>query len=334
MAKKAARHAQAVTPEVIDVQERPEVALIRRESEPIAVLMQNMQLFFDKAQDLETRAQVELDRAMREWKTPTSRMEDEALVAMIRANNADVKELEQHWEVTTVLSRMHRSMTGLRNRALSLRDQIKNHGNALHSAYERKERERVEAEQREQRRQEEERQRQIREREQAEAEQKALEAEAASPTLGDREQRFVDLYMTNGNHAVNAARGAGYKDADANAVRLMKTNKILQAIESRRQALAIRQQASAKAAAPIAPTVTAPAPVAQVAAKSREYKSCEVVDPELFMAVLLDPKLRAMHRIPPEAATYVQSVLNDIARQIGDEINKIPGLRLKVTTSV
>lgn len=331
MAKKAAK---AVTPEVIDVQERPEVALIRRESEPIAVLMQDIRLFFDKAETLEARAKQTLERAERDWKTPTNIDEDQMLVAEIRQNAAEAKEFDEHWKVTTILSQFHRSLTAIRNRGAAMHDRAKTHGNNLHAAYERKERERVEAEQREIRRREEERQRQQREQEQAEAEQKALEAESSSPTLGEREQRFVDLYMANGNHAVNAAKGAGYKDADTNAARLMKTNKILQAIESRRQADAIRQQAAAKAAAPIAATVTTIAPVAQVAKKSREFKSCEVVDPELFMAVLLDPKLRAMHRIPPEAATFVQSVLNDIARQIGEDINKIPGLRLKVTTSV
>ena len=334
MAKKAAAKPHVVTPEVIDGQERPEVALIRRESEPVATLMQNMQVFFAKAEDLEAQAKAELADAQATWKAPTCKEEDEDLVARIRQNAAATKEFDAHWEITTVLSRMHRSMTGLRNRGADMREKIKNHGNYLHAAWERLERERVQREEAELRRQEQARLQQQREAEAAEAERTAIEAEANSPHLGERESRFVDLYMANGGDAVRAAKGAGYANVDANANRLLKTSKIMQAIEARRQAVAIRQQAAAKAALPVEPTIQHAAPVAQVAAKARTYQSCEVTDAAKFMAVLLDPQLRAHYRVPAEAATFVQSVLNDMARQIGDKVNLVPGLRLKVVTSV
>lgn len=339
MAKKAAtsRTAAAVTPEIIDVQERPDVALVKTEAAPIATFVNNMAVFFSQAQSLEERAAQDLVSAQA-WQEPTSREEDEDLIARIRQNAAETKLLEQHWDVTTVLSRMHRSLTAMRNRATAIRDQVKTRGNALHGAYERREQERVRKEAEEKRLAEERRLREQRQREQEEAERLALEAEANAPTLSDRETRFVEAYVCGlgvaGNAQAAAAR-VGYRDADKAAVKLLATEKVRAAIEAKRAAVAIREQAEAKRHAPIvAVAAETAAPQSQVAKASRVYYSCEVVDEAAFMAVVLDPTLRMRYNVPASVATYQQPVLNDIARAVKDEINKIPGLRLKTTTSV
>ena len=79
----------------------------------------------------------------------------------------------------------------------------------------------------------------------AQMEAHALEVEQSTADLSAREDRFVELVVRT-NNGVTAARDAGYRNPDSAAVKLLGTQKILDAIEARRTAEAIRVQAAAK----------------------------------------------------------------------------------------
>ena len=89
----------------------------------------------------------------------------------------------------------------------------------------------------------------------ADLERKALEAEAVSQTLSARELAFVEEYVVGPGvvteNAPEAARKAGYKDFPTQGFALLRRPKIEAAITARMWALALREQQTAKAAAPV-----------------------------------------------------------------------------------
>lgn len=140
-----------------------------------------------------------------------------------------------------------------------------------------------------------------RQKEMDEAEAKALKLEAESENLSARELWFVSKYcemfeptqtIGTGEKTMLAAvcKQAGFKDPGAAVNRLLNSEKILNAIGAKRQALEIRQQQIAKANAPLEVEEPLEKPREQtgyVAGMStRTYVSCEVITPGTIVAAM------------------------------------------------
>lgn len=331
MAIKTSKKSTALTPEVIDIRpENPDVALATSNGTAIAGFVQGMREFFKTATSLELAAKSRLER-MQRVTLPTTKEEDDVLIAEIRGATADEKAIGDHWTITKVASRFHKLVVSGRDRGVNYASQAKTLGNSLHNRYVDAERRRVAEETERRRRAEEARQAQERAAEVARMEQAALDAEAKTEALSEREDLFV-TYVVQGRPHAAAAIAAGFKDGDKAALRLLGLVKVVNAIDARRQAAEIRQQAAAVQSAPL--NVQVEKVQTQFSTAGRTSYSAEVVDPEAFMAALLDPRLRVQLGIPADIATFSQPKMNENARALKEQINRWPGVRLVTKTGV
>lgn len=170
-----------------------------------------------------------------------------------------------------------------------------------------------------------------RERELAEHEAQALKFEQDSPTLSAREQVFVQQLLAGVAHT-RAAQIAGYADAEKQGARLMASQKIIDAVQAKRTAAAIRQQAEAHRQAPLQ-TVQAK-PVESQRAKTvgvrvTTTRSAEVVNLDALIDAVIAGKA-------PRAALMANQVyLNQEAKQLQDTFESVyPGCRLVVTQGI
>jgi hypothetical protein len=334
MAKRAAASKAAPPPDVIDVpavQEPLDLVQALREGGILTNFVTGMRQFFTRAADLEQQAKADLERA-KSWQLPRSQAADEAICAYVRQNTEAKKEVEEHWQITAYVHKFHRRLTAHRDRAVKVREEIAEIGNRLHNVYLRDEQERVWQENKRLQREEEDRARKQRETELAELERIAVEREASSPQLSEREQLFVTFYYATGN-ARNAAQRAGYKDADVQSMRLVKSAKIQQAITAREEADAARRQAEAKRAMPII-TDDVPEVKAAVDTGDRTTRSADLFDEAAFIAAVLDGTSPVPKADLQLLLTVRPTALNGYARQMGTAINAWPGVRLKSTTRI
>lgn len=175
----------------------------------------------------------------------------------------------------------------------------------------------------------------------AEQERLAADAEARSADLSQRERIFVDFFYTSRGSVIGRALAAidraGYKTTDANrhatAQRLLDMPKIQAAIEGKRQAEEIRQQAEAVKATPI--DVQPIAPVqresARVAGVSQvtNYSCSEDIDLEEFRKALLDGT------IPIDSVEPHMPTLNRQARDLKELFEAAyPGCKLVKKTGL
>lgn len=167
-----------------------------------------------------------------------------------------------------------------------------------------------------------------RDKEAAEAEAAAVKLEQSSNILSAREQVFVSLVVTSNKSMpamINAAKKAGYKDAEASLARLMKSEKINTAIANAEKAAAIRRESDAKQAAPVIVDV---APVeSQIGTVSgtsmRTYYGCGKVEMQALLKAVLDG------RVPFEAIQANMVFLNAQARSLKEHFPKVyPGCQL------
>lgn len=168
--------------------------------------------------------------------------------------------ITDHWmRITRSIDDLKRNMLTLKNQDLEPVDTAIARAESVILTYENAERERVRLEEERQRRENERRERERREREQQQLEQQALEAESSSADLSDREVEFVRAYVhgigSMGLGGVSATR-AGYKNADAQAARLLSTDKILKAIKGLRESIELRDAMRVAKQAPV--NVSAP----------------------------------------------------------------------------
>lgn len=328
MAKK-----QTAKPEVIDVAPaNPETALINQESGSVMSALAGLASWLTRSRDLETAAKQTLERA-KAWKQPTTKEEDEALVAEVRAISGAKREAEEHGQVTALVSRFHKRLVAVRDRVIDPLEEAGKIGARLHAAYDEAERRRAREQAEAERRENERRAQEERDRELAALEQKALDAEASSPDLSDREARFVDYYTgPYASSAARAAQQAGYKNPDQAAAKLLATPKIQTALEARRQALAAREQAAAVKAAPVQARAVEVKP--EVAKGGSYTWSAELLDEEALIMALLDPMTRTKLGIPSDVLTIKPAKLNEYARALHENIDRWPGVRHKKTPSI
>lgn len=328
MAKRAPK-----APDIIDVvPENPELQLATTEGSSVSSFVAGMKQFFTRAGELETRAKETLSVA-KTWKQPKTKEDDEQLVAAVRRVNGEKREVEEHWTITTIVSRFHKRLTAARDRAVEPLEEAARIGNRLHADYDEQERRRAREQAEADRREKERLAQEQRDRELAQLEQQALDAEAGSPDLSDREARFVDYYA--GPYAASAARAAqqaGYKNPDQAAAKLLATPKIQQALEAKRTAIAARDQAAAKKAAPVQVQTVEVKP--EVAKGGSYTWSAELLDEEALIVALLDPMTRTKLGIPTDVLTVKPAKLNEYARALHENIDRWPGVRHKKTPSI
>jgi hypothetical protein len=329
MAKKTAapKKSTAIIPEVVG----EELQLTTNEGGLIESFVHGLTGFFTRASALETKAKSLLEEARR-WKEPTDGDSDKALVERVRAITATKREIEEHWQITATVSRFHRRLTAARDRGVSVLEEATQLGTRLHNSYAEAERRRAREEEDRQRREAEQRAKLDRERELAQLEAAALEAEEQSADLSDREARFVDYYTGPYSQPATAARQAGYKNPDQAAAKLLSQDKILHAIEAKRDAQRLREQAAAKRTAPV--EVESVQVKADVAKGDTSRWSGEVLDADLFLASVLDPLTRTRLGIPADVVKIDEVKLNDYARSLHEQLDRWPGVRAKKTTSI
>lgn len=330
MAKKPTQVAPVVATEPqIDVVDTALQVGATTEVRTLGSFLTNLGGFLTTARRMETRALETLDAAKLLVK-PTSKEEDEAIVAMVRQWNAEAKELAAHWDARTVVFTLHKRLIAAFQRAETPQKAAIEMATRLHNAYVADEQSRVRKEEQEKREAEEQRQRDLRAAELKKLEDEALAAEASSPDLSVRETRFVQAVDWSGNVA-QSAEMAGYKDPATMGARLMGMPKIQAAIEALKRAAELRKQAAAVVAKPVViEDVTVVAEIAK--SVDRTTLRAEVFDKDAFITACLDGTVpRATARA---VLTIKQAGLTEKARQMGEAFNRWPGVRLASSTKI
>lgn len=322
-------------PELLDP--LPETTdLIKEETGLIRQFFAGSLAFFTQATKLEKDAKQRLDIAKQfkaKYDGPKAvaitRETDEKLQTELRAARLKRKEINDWWEITSLAARFHKRLVAGRERGGMMADEAIEITQALHNGYAREEERKAREEEYRRREAEEARQRQERAAEAQRLEAEALRAEATSPMLSEREDRFCDAIMRDGLGPTAAAQRVGFANPEQQGERLMKLPKILKALDARKQAAVIREQAAAQAQAPLSVIVERVVPNITRVAGTREAKrwKATVFDPDAFMAAVLDPKTRLTHGIPTDVVTYLQPKLNELARALHEKMNTWPGVR-------
>lgn len=331
-AQKGTTPAQGESAQILEVvtPDSPDVALTTTEGSAIQQFVQGARMFFRRALELETQATDMLVRA-KHMALPTNSVEDMAVQSFIKAANSDKKAIDAHWEITTLVHRFHKRLVGRRSIGTTALEQAAQIGNDLHNRYVAAEKRRSQEEEERRRLAAEEDARLSRQRELDRLEQDALAREAASPSLSDREQMFVDLYVSTVN-AQQSAQRAGYKDALKTSAKLMAMEKIAQAITAKQEAAAIRQQAVQVKHLPLEVEDVQVRPDIQKASNTSDRTTWtgEIYNEAEFIEAILSRR----HGIPTDLLTIKPTVLNEYARSMHEALDRWPGVRAKKTTRV
>src|SRR6185503_4376377 len=262
----------------------------------------------------------------------TDRSSHAAALEFVRGCKQLARKIEDHW------SRITRNVDDLKRNLLTLKRQDLEpveeairvvSARALDYAQKAERREREESDRR--RREAEMKAEAERKRQLEEAERDALKAEESSPLLSAREETFLAQFMA-GVTAERAAQIAGYKDPKAAGQRLMASDKINDAIQAKRTANAIREQAAVTRQQPLN-VVSAPPVESQrakvVGTRTVTTRSCEVVDANaLIEGVVAGSVVR-------DALLPNQVFLNGEAKRLGDTFESVyPGCRLIVKQTI
>lgn len=294
--------------------------------------------FFKKADAIDKAAAGVLTEAKRST-PPKTAAEDEALQKRIQRCNQGKSVAELHWDgtkeapgITALFHRLHRRSTARRDKSVKALDEAAGIYNRQHNDFVRAAQEKAEAERRrlqaiEDRRAEDRRQQEL-----ADIEAEALKAEEASDGLSGREQTFVSI-VAGGGSQNRAATQAGYRDPVASAVKLMKSAKILKAIEGLRSAAALRDQAKATAQAPIDRTVVDVAPdvIKAAGTQSRTNVKVNVLNAQAFVDAVWAGKLD----IPRDCLCIDEVRLRKYAKDLPSVVvGRWPGIEVVETDKV
>jgi hypothetical protein len=281
--------------------------------------LQKLATFFLQATSLEANAKATLSSAT-QLKVPTTKEEDAAVQEFIRGARRLRQEVEGHWEITSAISRFHKTLTSKRAIATDACKSAEDIATRQHTTYVTNETRRAEQERQRLQREEDERAERARQEKLAEFEAAAVKAEESSPTLSEREQCFVD-FVVRGSAPHKAAGLAGYKDPVAQAARLSTSPKIKAAIEAIRTAESLRTQVEIMKEAPL------PADTIEVKAElnkgDRWSWTARVLNLELLRAeAFRNPN----SGIPLDIFMVDQTKLNSYAKALQENINRWPGV--------
>lgn len=333
-------------PDIEVVEASDDQQLVRSESDKLRTFFGGLTAFFKTATAIEKTAKEQLDRA-RQLKPPTDSASDEKIQLFIRESKDQIGVAETHWNgPASSLHALHRLITAARGRVTGkdskgnptgMLDQAAGIAQRLHNRYVEDEQRRVREEQDRLNREAEERARVERERELARLEEDALKHEAAMPDLSERERLFVDYYTGPYQNASRAAQQAGFQNPDAQAARLLKTSKIVRAIEAKRKANTLRDQVAATRKMPLQVETERVQPNISRAAgvHDRTTHGAEVFDEQALLVAALDPMTRTRLGIPADIVTINRSKVNEYGGSLKELIDKWPGVRhTKKTTTV
>lgn len=332
-----AKGKQAKAAEVIDadaalIQAIPELVPTRDESMTIGEFIRSLTPFFMTARALELAAKATLERARADdlrfrSVPPKTADEDARIQSDIRQSSADKKKVEDHWTITAVLFNFQRRLVGARKRATDALEEAATIWQRHHNTYADNERRKAQAETDRLRREQEAQAQRDRDAELARLEQLAVDAEAKSADLSEREQRFVEHYMRTGN-GILAARSAGFQNPSMQAPRLLSMQKIMAACDAKKRAEVLREQKAAVKETPLDVQTTEVKPNVTKVGTDRTTKSAEIFDARL----LIEAVIGGRHGIPADVLMPDPVRLNQYARDMGDVINRWPGVRLKKDT--
>lgn len=317
----------APAPAVVEI-ELPEAQPTALDSPTISGFLTSLGPFFRRAGELEQASREALD-ASRTIPPPTTPDDDERIQVRIKGNTAGRKAVEEHWTVTTVFSSFHRRLTAARGRATGNYEAANERLQRLHNDFAEKARREAAQEQERLRRDAEARAQADRDAELQRLEDEAAAAEAATDDLSEREALFVDYVTGPYTDPNRAATQAGFKDGFKAAARLMSLPKIQAAITAKQEAKRIRDQKAAVQSAPLEVRTETARPALQRAAgaSDRTYHSAELLDAKAFIAAhRRDPS------VPDEAFLVNTSWLNEQAKSIFQQIERLVGVRYKKTT--
>ncbi len=331
----ATSRSKAPKGEVIDhdaqlVAAMPELAPAREESAIIGGFFGNLIAFFTEARALEVAAKSTLAIA-RTLKPPQSAADDVGLQTFVRQASSDRKKIEDHWQIASVVYSFQRRLVAARKRGTDALEEAAGIAQTFHNRYVEDEKRRAREEQERLQREADERARRERQAELDRLEAQALQAEQASPVISAREARFVDFYTGPYRDPERAAQMAGYAKPFDAATRLLALPKIVEAIDAMRRSKALRDQKAAVAERPMQVEQVTVRPNVQKVGVDRTTKTAEVFDARLLVEAVLGGK----HGIPADSLMPDPTKLNQYARDLGEVINRWPGVRLvKKTTTV
>lgn len=343
--KKATARAKPIDIEVLDAPAHPDQQLVTAAGDKLREFLGGLTRFFETAAQIERGAKERLDRA-KQLKLPTDAAADEKIQLFIRESKDEITAAEEHWTITAVVHNLHRQLTSARGRStgkdskgvpIGMLDQAAAIAQNLHNTYTEAEKRRARAEEDRITREREDAARQEQARVAAQLEEQALAAEKKSPELSERETTFVDGILRLGLRATAAAERAGFKNPAAAGERLMNTPKISQALDAKKAATVLREQATATREMPVDVERHVERPNISRAAGGydRTTWSGEVFDEDLIVAAVLDPRIRATLGIPADIVTINRVKINEYGSSMQELINKWPGVRaVKKTTTV
>lgn len=240
---------------------------------------------------------------------------------MIRAGKEIKRKITSHWQrITRSIDDLKRTMFGFRDDDLGALDRGLAVAERVVLDFENAERERVRRREEEDRLARERKAVEDRNRELEAAEDRALEIEQQSENLSARELWFVNSVFSNGIDTSNPtagelrtmlsiAREAGYKKPDVDVARLLRTQKILEAIKGKHDAKAIRDQAAAQRQQPVdvAPALPVESNLASGRGlpTTRTYYSCHVESADKLKEAFLNGEVDRQALIPNE--TYLNA---------------------------
>lgn len=328
MVKKAAAKPE---PEVLEAPS-PDLAPVESDGQIVTSFIAGVVQFFREAMALEASAR-EYRGAAEVLHKPTNADEDSEIQTFIKKGTSGIKEIEAHYDpIASAFHNIHRRITSARGRSVKFREDGKAIAQRLHNEYAEEERRKAFAEQERLRREEEARQKAARDAEAKRLEEEALAREAASPELSEREDRFTEYVASDVYMPARAAQLAGYANPEVMASRLMAMPKIIQAIDAKREAKRLREQAAARRDQPIS-TASVPAikpNLGKAAGGSfdRTFHSAELLNAGALIAAVI----AGGHGIPHDVLTVNEAKLNEYARSLQERINAWPGVRYKKET--
>src|SRR3990167_2753513 len=198
----------------------PEESLTISDGSTIRDFLKNAGEFFGVARRIENEARLRLQTAQ-QLRMPTTLEADVEIQLFIKTCNGAVKAATEHWDITSLFHGFHKRLVAARKRGEEPNAEAGAIAQRLHNQYKEQETRRAQEEEDRRRREETRKAAEDRQRDLARLEEQALKAEADSPALSEREQRFVELVAFGLNAPSTSARTAGFKDAERQAERLM-----------------------------------------------------------------------------------------------------------------
>ncbi len=330
MAKSTGKHtSKPATAELVPAEPETDLAFVQEAGSAVVAFLKGAAAFLTRANSLEDRAR-EVKALALTLKPSTNSTEDESVQAFIKRCNVGKKTIEGHWDgtdaepgISRILHRLHRRVTNKRDIGGKLLDEAAAIGNKLHNDYLAKAERDAEEKRRREQAIEDERARKARADELAELERIALEKEAESDELSEREQGFVARVAVN-YHPTVAAREVGYKNPEQKGAQLLTYSKIADAIQATREANALREQAAAKAQAPLEVATVEVEPDVIQAAGTQDRKTwrAKVTDEQAFIGAVFAGE----HKIPRDVLCIDLVKLNQYARDLRTVINRWPGV--------